>query len=210
MLCAFWQALCETFGHLPYSKEGSDDTIPLDGRSLLMQTNDLKTSIDASPSFHSLAEVSSRILGDTSLAHSRIVTFRCYSRVDLGINHRFIVLELLGDRLTNSWLRFDRRPGWGVPLAKLAAGGTLAKDSVSTFLNKALGRSMSFTTTQAVFGATLLDVLGPGIIKLESHALLKKIVELQMLVPFFHIFMQTVPRYRFWKVGHSETSVLFQ
>jgi len=146
MLRAFWQALSETFGCLPYSKEGSDDPITLDRRSPLMQTNDLKTSIDASPSFHSLAEVSSRILGDTSLAHSHIVTFRCYNRVDLGIIHRFIVLELLGDQLTHSWLRFDRRPGWRVPLAKLAASGTLAGDSVSTFLNNALGRSMSLTT----------------------------------------------------------------
>ena len=71
-----------------------------------------------------------RILGDASLARSQVVAFRCFSQVNLGIVHRFVVLELSGEELTHKWLRFDRRPDRRIPLAKIVASGAPAKDSV--------------------------------------------------------------------------------
>lgn len=45
---------------------------------------------------------------------------------------------------------------------------------------------------------------------LECDFRLEKVPELQMLVPFFRIFMQTVPRYRLWKVSGCECPVFHQ
>lgn len=103
-----------------------------------MQTDDLTR-------LYSLAEVCSSILNDSTLAHSHVSAFRWYSQVDLGIKHHFIVLELWSGRLTSSWLRFDRRPSWHAPLAKIAASGALAKDSVGAFSNTTCSSSALLT-----------------------------------------------------------------
>lgn len=130
-----WQISYEILSSWSYDKEVSDNGTSI-GRRLLRTADD-----GPNAHFHSLFGVCSRIIGDSSLAHSHIVTFRCYRQRDFGIVHRFIVLELRGDHLTHSWLRFDRRPGWGVPFSKIAASGALSKDSVSTSLNITYARS---------------------------------------------------------------------
>lgn len=90
---------------------------------------DATPPIDAPP--YSLPEVCARILGDPSLARSHVVTFRCFSQVNLGIVHRFVVLELSGQDVLHRWLRFDRRPDRTIPFAKIVASGAPANDSVS-------------------------------------------------------------------------------
>ncbi|KAF8339620.1 uncharacterized protein EI90DRAFT_3037256 [Cantharellus anzutake] len=147
------------------------------------------TSTKPPYSLFTLPKTCVHILSNPCLATAIVVTFRCFGQVAMGIVHRFVVLELESppsspvfeeEEMEHKWVRFDRRPDRNVPLAKIVASGARANDST-------------------VFGRTKEDVLFNYPATLECQFRLKKTVQLQSLVPFFHIFMQTVPRYRFWR-----------
>lgn len=116
-----------------------DASVNTSQQSLVTQTGGTAALGDTPPAY-SLPDVCACILEESSLAQSQVTAFRCFSQVNLGIVHRFVVLELSGEGLTHKWLRFDRRPDRRTPFAKIVASGAPANDSVSVLYNIAAQR----------------------------------------------------------------------